>query len=300
LIFFVAFTCILWAIVHTQNAFLFCMQNNMKKLFAVLAALLLAFSFGVFASDHGEEGHADVVSEETTEEVTEETEEIVEEATDADEEVMEVVAIAYNLDSVERVEGSLVAVNLQDAISYLYTNGLTMFGTEATFMGSQGLRRDEAAAFFARFARDVLGMEVDADAEGCDFSDLATAHQDLLGEIQAACQLGLMRGHAGKFMPTDTLSNAHAMTVLVRLLAGDQEEPAGNWAANYAAVAKAAGLTASLAADNAANLYAPITRADVAKMIEAASIYEAPAGEETEEEVTEEETEEEVTEEETE
>jgi hypothetical protein len=177
---------------------------------------------------------------------------------------------------------------------------LTKFGTVDTFMGSSSLRRDEAAAFFARFARDVLGHEVDEDAEGCAFSDLATAHQDLLGEIAAACQLGLMRGSEGKFMPTATLTNAQAMTVLVRLLAGDQEEVAGNWAANYYAAAQAAGLTASLAADAQANLHVAITRADVAKMIEAASVYEAPAVEETEEESEEEvteETEEEVVEE---
>jgi len=66
---------------------------------------------------------------------------------------------------VVRSESGLVALNIQDAIDYLYANGLTMFATEETFMGTSSLRRDEAAAFFARFARDVLGMEVNADAE---------------------------------------------------------------------------------------------------------------------------------------
>lgn len=86
-----------------------------------------------------------------------------------------------------------------------------------------------------------------------------------------------MKGSDGKFMPTATLTNAQAMTVLVRLLVGDQEEAAGNWAANYYATAKAAGLTASLAADSEANLHVAITRADVAKMIEAASVFESTA-----------------------
>lgn len=87
-------------------------------------------------------------------------------------------------------------------------------------------------------------------------------------------------------MPRATLTNAQAIAVLVRLLVGDQEEVAGNWAANYYATAQAAGLTTSLAADAEANLHVAITRADVAKMIEAASVYEAPAVEaETEMEV---------------
>jgi len=171
---------------------------------------------------------------------------------------------------VVRVDGGLVAVNLQDAVNYLHTNGLTMFGTVDTFMGEQNLRRDEAAAFFARFARDVLTMEVDADI-ACVFQDLGIAHQDLLGEIAAACQLGLFKGHEGRFMPVDTFSNAHAVTVLVRLLEGTMEEPEDNWAINYYNKAKELGLTTGLAADTQANLYAPITRADVALMIEAAS-----------------------------
>lgn len=172
---------------------------------------------------------------------------------------------------VERIEGSFVALNLQDAIDYLYTNGLTMFATEDTFMGASSLRRDEAAAFFARFARDVLGMEVDTEAQGCDFSDLAEAHQDLLGEVTAACQLGLFKGSEGKFMPRASFTNEQALAVLVRLIDGDKEEVAGNWAANYYAFAKEAGLTVSLHADMQEHLSLAISRADVAKLIEAAA-----------------------------
>jgi hypothetical protein len=174
------------------------------------------------------------------------------------------------LTDVERLDGGLIAVNLQDAVDYLHTNGLTIFGTVDTFMGEQNLRRDEAAAFLARFARDVLDMEVDADA-ACVFQDLGIAHEDLLGEIEAACQLGLFKGHEGSFMPVDTFSNAHAVTVLIRLLEGTMEEPEDNWPINYYNRAKELGLTAGLAADAEANLYAPITRADVALMIEAAN-----------------------------
>lgn len=246
----------------------------MKKLFALLAVFVLAFSFGVFADNHeGTTGTGEVAVVTTTSGST--TGEVVVDAPMTGEETaVEVMPISAE---VVRSASGLVAVNVQDAIDYLYANGLTMFATEETFMGASSLRRDEAAAFFARFARDVLEMEVDTDTEGCEFSDLAGAHQDLLGEVAAACQLGLMKGSDGKFMPMATLTNAQAMTVLVRLLVGDQEEVAGNWAANYYAVAKAAGLTVSLAADVEANLHVAITRADVAKMIEAASVFESTA-----------------------
>ncbi len=248
----------------------------MKKLFALLAVFALAFSFGVFADNHetgtgssmtGDvmiQGTGEVMVETGTGEVMEGTGEVMEEEMEEGELISAEVV---------RSESGLVALNVQDAIDYLYANGLTMFATEETFMGTSSLRRDEAAAFFARFARDVLKMEVNADAEGCEFSDLAGAHQDLLGEVAAACQLGLMKGSEGMFMPTATLTNAQAMTVLVRLLIGDQEEAAGNWAANYYAAAQTAGLTVSLDADAEANLHVAITRADVAKMIEASAAY---------------------------
>jgi len=72
----------------------------------------------------------------------------------------------------------------------MYANGLTIFSTESTFMANQSLRRDEAAAFFARFARDVLGMVPDTSKAECNaFTDLSQGHHDLQGEMRAACQL---------------------------------------------------------------------------------------------------------------
>lgn len=161
----------------------------MKKLFALLAVFALAFSFGVFASNHeGEVSTTGAVAAETT--VS--TGDMAEEGTGSvmEEEMEEGVLISAE---VVRSQSGLVALNVQDAIDYLHANGLTMFATEETFMGASSLRRDEAAAFFARFARDVLKMEVNADAEGCEFSDLSDAHKDLTDEVVAACQLGLMK-----------------------------------------------------------------------------------------------------------
>jgi len=50
----------------------------------------------------------------------------------------------------------MVLTDTQAAVNFMYSNGLTKFNTTSTFMATQSLRRDEAAAFFARFARDVL------------------------------------------------------------------------------------------------------------------------------------------------
>jgi hypothetical protein len=164
----------------------------------------------------------------------------------------------------------LVLTNTQNAINYLYNNGLTKFNTEASFMASNSLRRDEAAAFFARFARDVLGMMPDTTKAECDtFTDASSWHADLQSEMIAACQLWLFRWSNGLFAPTASFTNAQALTVLIRLFEGTKPEIGTHRAINYYNTAKAAGLTASLSADAEANLDANISRWDVAKLIEA-------------------------------
>jgi hypothetical protein len=137
-------------------------------------------------------------------------------------------------------------------------------------MASNWLRRDEAAAFFARFARDVLGMMPDTTKAECDtFTDASSWHADLQSEMIAACQLWLFRWSNGLFAPTASFTNAQALTVLIRLFEGTKPEIGTHRAINYYNTAKAAGLTASLSADAEANLDANISRWDVAKLIEA-------------------------------
>jgi len=189
-----------------------------------------------------------------------------------------------------RIDNGIIVQNVDDAIDYLYNSGLTRFSSRDEFMYNQWLRRDEAAAFFVRFVRDVLNGDLDGDwfmdviddsdndtiptdDEQCQFFDLDQAHTDLVDEIKESCRLGLFKGHAWKFMPTDEFSNAHAMTVLIRLIEWMQNEPEDNWAREYFSRAKRAWLVQSLSASQEENLYKPITRGDVAKMIEWSAVY---------------------------
>lgn len=168
----------------------------------------------------------------------------------------------------------LVLTDTQTAIDYLYTQGLTRFSTANTFMADKNLRRDEAAAFFSRLARDVLWITPDTSLRECyNFTDLSLGYKDLQGEMIAWCQLGLFKGSDGKFMPTASFTNAQALTVLIRLIDGIKEENGSHWAENYLNTAKALWLTNWLSADNKSNLDKPITRGDVAKLIEAGATY---------------------------
>jgi len=168
----------------------------------------------------------------------------------------------------------LVVQDTQVAIDFLYENGLTMFSTENDFMASQSLRRDEAAAFFARFSRDVLGNTPDTSKTECNsFTDLSLGHSSLYGEVIASCQLWLFKWSQGRFMPTASFTNAEALTVLVRLIDWFKDESGLHWAENYLKTAQEMDLTNGLSANGKNNLDTNITRWDVAKLIEAGYTY---------------------------
>lgn len=174
-----------------------------------------------------------------------------------------------------QTRNGMVLTDIQAAIDFMYTNGLTKFNTTSTFMANSSLRRDEAAAFFARFARDVLGMTPDTSKTECNaFTDLSQGHKDLQWEMIASCQLGLMKWSNGKFMPKDKFTNAQALTVIVRLLHGEQEEPSNTHrATEYRSSAVTMTVTEWLQAGKYENLDKYISRGEVARLIEAWSIY---------------------------
>lgn len=180
-----------------------------------------------------------------------------------------------------QTRNGLVLTDTQAAIDYLYANGLTKFSTTQTFMANNSLRRDEAAAFFARFARDVLGRVPDTSKTECNtFTDLSLAHSDLKSEIIASCQLGLMKGSNGKFMPKASFSNAHVLTVIIRLIHAPQEEPSDKHrATEYMYAAVTLWLTEWLQVGKYENLDNNISRGEVAKLIEAAAKYQKESDE---------------------
>ena len=175
----------------------------------------------------------------------------------------------------ERQTGGLLLKNRLQAINFLHNNGLTKFNDETSFMADNALRRDEAAAFYVRFARDVLGMQPDETKQEClAFTDINEGHTDLTDEMIAACQLDLFKGSNWQFMPRAQLTNAQALAVLIRLLDGFKSEDGNHWASNYLASAKKMGLTVGLQADSDANLDRQMTRGDIAKILEAAALIE--------------------------
>lgn len=117
-----------------------------------------------------------------------------------------------------------LADTVDDAISWMYDNGLTIHNNKADFKATKWLRRDEAAKFYVNFAKLLGNTEYVKTASQCTFSDINNSRSDLKDIVVESCRLWLFQGSNGKFNPTKQLTNAQAITVLVRLLAGNQSE----------------------------------------------------------------------------
>ncbi len=152
--------------------------------------------------------------------------------------------------------------------------GITKFGTVETFMGKNNIRRDEAATMFLRFAEhhDMLGTALVND---CNFPDLGAAHSDLTDEIVGACEAGLFQWSKGYFLPTASITNAQAITVMSRILDGKKAETWRHRADNYYEVLREKSLMDGLAmAAKYMSYDTKITRWDIAILLYRADMLE--------------------------
>jgi hypothetical protein len=123
---------------------------------------------------------------------------------------------------------------LDDAVTWMYYNQLTIFNNKTDFNAERWLRRDEAAKFYVKLSKLLLTTDYVKTANECSFSDINESWVDLKEIVVESCRLWLFKGYNGKFNPKSQLTNAQAIAVLVRLLAGAQsEEWVGHRANNY-------------------------------------------------------------------
>lgn len=156
---------------------------------------------------------------------------------------------------------------LQEAILWMYEKWLTIFNEPVSFKAHNWLRRDEAAKFFVQYAKQVMGKTPDYTYQWCKFNDLNEAWSDLKDVIVESCQLWLFQWHNGKFMPTQQLTNAQAITVFMRLLEWYKNESWTHFANNYYESAHAQWFLHDTPLDNKVYFDNYTTRWNVAKML---------------------------------
>jgi hypothetical protein len=128
------------------------------------------------------------------------------------------------------------------AFNWMSENGLTSTTSPEAFNPGGTMLREHLSRFATYFGLGDQCMAPDMGAS-CEFSDLYTADPSLQKYITVACQLGVLKGSNGMFMPKQGLTRAQFFVAMVRMLEGDKSEDVNPWYGNYFAAAQRLGLT---------------------------------------------------------
>ena len=151
-----------------------------------------------------------------------------------------------------------------DAVNFMKAQGLSSTADSvADYNPMATVKREAAAKFFVAFAKKEFGMQADANTN-CNFSDINEANSVFVPSIIEACQMGILHGANGKFMPKAILTKLQFLTVLARIAKNDPTiEPAAAFTA-----LKSEGITN---ADSLASTVRPVSRIELAMLFKRAT-----------------------------
>lgn len=155
---------------------------------------------------------------------------------------------------------------LQTAVAWMYSKGLTSKSTVADYLPSNTMTREEASKFFSVFAKTIYDKSENSTT-ACNFYDIKRADPTLTSSITSACKLGIFKWYKGNFTPLDKLTNAQAITVLMRIMVGTLPEPTTAFYTNYLLKAKEFSLIENV------NVSSNITRWEAAILLYKANAY---------------------------
>lgn len=155
---------------------------------------------------------------------------------------------------------------LTKAVTWMYNAGLTSKSTVADFLPDNTMTRQEASKFFSVFAKNEF-WKIEDSSINCTFADSRKISPSLLPSVISACKMWLFKWSQGNFIPLTNLTNAQAITVLMRIMVGKLVEPTTAFYVNYVLKANEFGLIKSVVVNN------NITRWEAAILIYRASIY---------------------------
>ncbi len=100
------------------------------------------------------------------------------------------------------------------------------------------VKREAAAKFFVNFAEKEFNLKADTTKD-CNFIDINQAQDWAKNYIIKACQMWIIKGSNGYFMPKATLTKLQFLTILARIVKKDSKlEPSSAFA-----ILKAEGIT---------------------------------------------------------
>ncbi|MFA6256386.1 MAG: S-layer homology domain-containing protein [Candidatus Absconditabacterales bacterium] len=150
----------------------------------------------------------------------------------------------------------------EQALAWMYANGLTKYSSEIDYRANDGLTREEAAKIVGQ-AFIKLGYNQETKNTNCIFIDTSKIDPSLSGFVTNACKRGIFKGTTdNKFLPTQKLTRPQAMALLVRIFEGkiSNESRIPRWG-DYYIKGQALGLTTL---NNQTAFDSDITRKEIA------------------------------------
>ncbi len=126
-----------------------------------------------------------------------------------------------------------------DVFPWLSENGLTTYSHEWDFRPKDSITRGEAAKFVVEFSK-LIGIEkISTD---CGFTDTDSYDTSLRPFTVESCEYGLFRGANGRFLPSNSITEAQALAVVIRSAYGMQDESGKPWYSEYFSIGKELGI----------------------------------------------------------
>lgn len=155
--------------------------------------------------------------------------------------------------------GTVFAATGNEKIDWLVDQGIVTGNESGDLMLDKTIDRASVAKMVVE-ALDQKTVAEGMKSYKTPFADVPVNHWSN-GNINVVSGLGLMIGNGGKFMPSSTISYAEVVTILVRMLDGEQENAV--WPTTYIAKAHELGILADV---SVANFSANAVRKDILEM----------------------------------
>lgn len=155
---------------------------------------------------------------------------------------------------------------LQEAIYRLHDIGVTKYTDINDFRPFDSIQRQEAAKMFLTF-RYAIGSQISSPLTitgECQFVDLVNADQTLVPYIHQACSVGILKWSSDIYQPFNELTRAQAISILLRITDGYQDESGSVWWQKYYDRALQLGM---ISPSSPENFEKPISRYEVAVLL---------------------------------
>ncbi len=105
------------------------------------------------------------------------------------------------------------------SVQWMYDQWMTKYSGANQFNPWASVTREQAAKFFYVYSQTLWKETADLSESvpRCEFSDALVMDKTLKEYVISSCHVSIMNGSQWKFMPTNYLTKAEALTVLLRI-----------------------------------------------------------------------------------